>query len=277
MTATKAPAISIKTDSNGNIIPLTMEDARKAAPAAFATTQGPNIKSKAYNFTSSEEIIGHMSDLGFSLVSARQSKSRVQLHQEFGTHTLAFMKDGLYVSDNNGGIEARPTITLINNHSGIYPVQFTSGLFRQVCSNGLCVSEKDFGGFRERHTKYTAQQVKELVDERIDGMGTIVKNINIWSGREMSSAERFAFATESLALRIGNDRKPEQYEIAGVLEAHRKEDEGNDLWHVFNRVQENIINGGFDLANRKARAIRNPMADLNVNMKLWAIAEQYSN
>ena len=274
---TKAPAISIKTDSNGIIIPLSLDQARLQAPAAFATTQGPNIRSKAYNFTSSEEIIGHMDNLGFSLVSARQSRNKVALHKEFGTHTLGFMKDGLYVSDSKGGIEARPTITLINNHCGIYPVQFTSGLFRQVCSNGLCVSDKEFGGFRERHTKYTAQQIADLVDERVDGMGQIVKNINVWSGREMSAAERFAFATEALALRLTSDRKPEQYEIAGILEANRIEDKGNDLWRTFNTVQENIVRGGFELGNRKAKAIVNPMADISINQKLWALAEQYAN
>lgn len=274
---TKAPAVFIKTDSNGNIIPLQLDQARLQAPAAFATTQGPTIRSRHYNFTSSEEIIGHMDNLGFSLVSARQSKSRVAMHKEFGTHTLGFMKDGLYVSDNKGGIEARPTITLINDHSGRYPVQFTSGLFRQVCSNGLCVSDKEFGGFRERHTKYTAQQIADLVDERVDGMGQIVKNINIWSGREMGMGERFAFATEALALRLSSDRKPETFEIAGVLQANRTEDKGDDLWRVFNRVQENMVRGGFRIGKRKAKEIVNPIADLVLNQKLWTLAEQYAN
>jgi hypothetical protein len=93
----------------------------------------------------------------------------------------------------------------------------------------------------------------------------------------MTSKEQFAFATEALALRLSGDRKPEQYELTGLLEAKRKEDQPNDLWHVFNRVQENLTKGGFELNERTARAIKNPMMDFEMNMKLWSIAEAYAS
>ena len=43
-----------------------------------------------------------------------------------------------------------------------------------------------------------------------------------------------------------------------------------------NILQENIIKGGFQLNDRQARAITNPVEDLNLNQGLWQLAEAYA-
>ena len=51
----------------------------------------------------------------------------------------------------------------------------------------------------------------------------------------------------------------------------------NELWSVFNRVQEKLINGNFSYGrkNRKARSIKNFTQDLNINKDLWEMANDY--
>jgi CBS domain containing-hemolysin-like protein len=138
------------------------------------------------------------------------------------------------------------------------------------------IKSHDMGGFRERHTKLTNDGVKLLLDEKLQLADQAVDRINRWSGIQMRNIDMRKFATDALLMRLGEDRQPEEHEIRGILEAHRDSDNKNTLWHVFNRVQENIIKGGFNIGERKARAITNPIADMVLNQGLWQLAEEYA-
>lgn len=263
-------------NSNNMISPMSLQTAKEKAPGIFAP--GPHSRlSKNYKFVSSLDLIEHLDTQGWKLTNAKQSISKKAdpIYTTFGTHIMEFQHNDLYMKDNRGGIEGRPTLVVINNSNGDRPLSIDAGLFRLVCSNGLIIKTQDFGSMKERHIKYTQDEVKVIVDQKIVTMENAVRKINNWIVRPMTSKEQFAFATEALALRLSGDRQPEQYELNGLLESRRKEDSQNDLWHVFNRVQENLTKGGFSLNNREARAIKNPMADFEMNVNLWNIAEKY--
>ena len=63
------------------------------------------------------------------------------------------------------------------------------------------------------------------------------------------------------------------------LKPVRKEDAGNDLWSVFNLVQEKVVEGDFEYVSgvkmRKARKIKNFKQDLDVNKKLFEVAKEF--
>ena len=65
--------------------------------------------------------------------------------------------------------------------------------------------------------------------------------------------------------------------IEDILEPTRDEDKGNDLWRVFNVVQEKITQGGFSAALvgakvRKVRKIKSFEKDLKINQDLFKLA-----
>ena len=268
--------MSKATDFRNNVInSISLETAKDLAPAIFATSPAPTIKSPKYQFTPTFEVIEHMQDMGYLLTGVKQSKSNVDLRKNWGIHITRFQHPDLYIKNPQGEIEARPEVVLINSHDGTRPIQFEMGLFRLVCENGLVIKSQDMGSFRERHTKMNFQEVKNLMDEKVSGLQTVVSKISLWNGVEMNQKERFNFAVEALALRMGSDRQPEQYEIMDILTPKRKADEGNTLWNTYNILQENMIKGGFQLNNRQARAIKNPIEDFNINQDLWALADSY--
>lgn len=262
---------------NNVITSITLEKAKDLAPAIFATSPAPTIKSPKYQFTPTFEVIEHMQDMGYLLTGVKQSKSGVDLRKNWGIHITRFQHPDLYIKNSQGEVEARPEVVLINSHDGTRPIQFEMGLFRLVCENGLVIKDKDMGSFRERHTKYTFSELKDLMDQKVSGLTEVVGKINHWSGIEMTDKQRFNFAVEALALRMGTDRQPEQYEIMDILNPKRKADEGNTLWNTFNILQENLVKGGFQLNNRQARAIKNPIEDFNINQGLWSLADSYAN
>ena len=76
------------------------------------------------------------------------------------------------------------------------------------------------------------------------------------------------------------DMRGMNVDIEQVLRPRRSEDVGNDLWRVFNRIQENIMKGGLEGVSAEGRKIRTqglksmgPVFRTNVN--LWAMAEEY--
>jgi len=105
----------------------------------------------------------------------------------------------------------------------------------------------------------------------------VVSKISQWNMVEMNDKQRYQFAVEALALRLSSDRQPEQYEVLDMLSPKRKADEGNTLWKTYNILQENLIKGGFQLNNRQARAIKNPIEDFTLNQDLWQLADTYSH
>jgi hypothetical protein len=167
-------------------------------------------------------------------------------------------------------------VVFINSHDGSRPLQAELGIFRLVCSNGLVIKTQDLGGFRERHTRLTNDAVKQLLGEKLELAESAVKKINQWSNIEMKAIDLRRFATDALLMRLNEERQPEEHEIFGILESRRQQDSKNDLWHVYNRVQENMIKGGFNIGERQARAITNPIADMVLNQGLWQLAEQYA-
>ena len=64
-----------------------------------------------------------------------------------------------------------------------------------------------------------------------------------------------------------------------LLEPTRPEDKGNDLWSVFNVIQEKILDGSFTYMSgakiRKARKVKNFKQDLEINQKLFAMAAEF--
>lgn len=255
---------------------ISLDRAKELAPAIFATSPAPTIKSSKYNFVPTLDIIEEMDRNGWVLTGAKQSSSKSDLRKDYGIHIVRFQNPALYINDGQGGIEGRPELVFINSHDGTRPLQSELGIFRLVCENGLVVKSHDFGGFRVRHTKLSHDEVKELIDEKVTQMGSSIELINRWVSTEMKTIDMKKFATDALLMRLAEERQPEEHEIMSLLESRRPEDNNNDLWHVFNRVQENMIKGGFQIGERQARSITNPVTDLVLNQGLWQLAEQYS-
>ena len=257
------------------ITSLSLEVAASKAPAIMASSPASYTTDK-YNFMPTTEIISYMNDLGYILTDAKQASSNINLRKDHGMHIVCFQHPDLYVKDNENNVEARPQIVITNSHDGTKKLTFDMGLFRLICSNGLVIKDKDLGYFKEQHNRITFNQVKELIAAKVEILPKTVDKINVWNGREMSQAERQAFAKDAIQLRTGTDRQVMDHEIFSVLEPRRKADAPDTLWHVTNRLQESVIRGGFNLGERKARPITNPWTDLALNKGIWQLAEQYA-
>ena len=275
----QAPNQEQKTAKFKSLSVLTKEQIQASAPQVY-TDHPYGGTSKKYTFIPTFQIIEDMKKLGWEVCQAIAMKSSDNVQKKYGKHMIKFFNPSIFISDGKGGVEAYPQILIMNNHRGWGKFKFEIGVFRLVCSNGLVVKDRDMGSFVMRHLGYSFDELKKLVGDAVEALPGIVTKINTLSERTMTAKEQADFAKQALKVRLGEERECTDEEVRQILQSTRKEDDGNSLWKVFNRVQEHLIKGGFETqtANgsaRKVRKITNIVKDLELNQKLWSLTEAF--
>jgi hypothetical protein len=170
------------------------------------------------------------------------------------------------------GDDSFPQILLTNSHDGKAAFNFRVGIFRLVCSNGLVISDADFNNVSIRHINYSFETLQTKIQEVIAKLPNLVNKINLFKQTELTEAQMADFAQKAAALRT-----KQTINIMDVLTPDRPQDAGNDLWVVFNRIQEKVIGGNYKYGgkNRKARSVKNFQKDIELNEQLFELAESY--
>jgi len=112
----------------------------------------------------------------------------------------------------------------------------------------------------------------------VEKLPLTVECMNKLKTKQMTWDEKEKFALEAIGLRI--DPKTQTISVSELLEPTRKEDQGDDLWSIYNVVQEKLIHGMYNYANgekvRKSRPIKNFQQNMKVNSDLYKLALQYA-
>jgi hypothetical protein len=129
-----------------------------------------------------------------------------------------------------------------------------------------------------RHNQFKLDDVKELADNFSKKLPMIEQSVGRMMSRELTTDEKIQFVKESAKIRFNAEKTLSDMEILGLLTPNRSEDEGDDMWRVFNTVQEKFIRGGVQVSNQrgrmsKMRKIDNILAQNTINTKLWELAE----
>jgi hypothetical protein len=198
-------------------------------------------------------------------------------NQGFQKHMLIFANPEIIINGNDGDT-VFPRILLTNSHDGKNAFTFKAGLFRLVCSNGLVIADEQFGEMKIRHMGYDFEALQSLITEMVEKLPLTVESMNRFKNKQLSEEQKQKFALEALGLRFDTENKT--FNVNEFLTPTRKEDEGSDLWSVFNLVQEKLVNGMFDYRStsktRKARRIKNFQQDVALNTDLYKLALQYA-
>lgn len=166
-------------------------------------------------------------------------------------------------------------IILVNSHDGSSAYQMLAGVFRFVCANGLICGDEVLD-FRIPHRGNVVDRVIEGAYTILDEFERIDRNREAMKRIELNPPEQTAFAKAALAERFEGEPPvtPDQ-----VLAVERREDQGSDLWAVFNRTQEHLVRGGLRARtanNRRTRtrAVTGIDQSVKLNRGLWVLAEE---
>jgi hypothetical protein len=259
---------------------LTKENMKSMAPSIFAEKPSSEV-SKHYTHIPTTKVIDDMELLGWKPIDAKEVKARKNSTRGFQKHLVTFRNDDVVINGQDGDT-VFPQILLTNSHDGKNAFQFQAGLYRLVCSNGLVIADTQFEAVKMRHMGYTFEDLQEKIKEMVEKLPLTVESMNKMKAQEMEQEQILQFAKEAINTRFKKDELNRiKIDFDQLLQPTRKEDEGTDLWSVFNVVQEKIIDGDFEYRAggkvRKAREIKNFKQDMKINKELFDIALSYVN
>lgn len=239
------------------------DDLKKAV--AFANTldnnfiqNTQNIKQKPF-YIESLDVVDLFRKEGWQLQGVAEQRER---SRKIGSHFLQLHHPDLSVLDNKGKTDSVASITIENSCNGAKPLNIHLGVFRLVCSNGAVrkdtVEEQSI-----RHTEFNKLSLESFIN-RINNKSQLMLNeINRLKQHTLTNDEMRELAFQAAKLRYSKDELRE-ISLDDILRINRNEDEGNDVWTVFNRIQESLTH---DVSNFRA--------DINLNKQIYALTEQY--
>ena len=259
---------------------LSKEQLKEVCPVIFAKKASAEV-SKHYTHIPTSKVIDDMELLGWKVVDAKAVKARKNSTKGYQKHLVVFRNPDVVINGKNDDT-VFPQVLLTNSHDGKNAFTFTAGLFRMICENGLVVSTSTFEDVKMRHMGYSFEELQVKIKEMVEKLPLTVESMNKMQATELAQNEMVKFAKKAIKTRFNDDElKRIKIDFKELLNPTRDEDKGNDLWSVFNVVQEKIIDGDFEYVAagkiRKARQIKNFKQDQKINKELFDVALEFAN
>ena len=260
---------------------LTMSDIKTICPAVSTPSPSPELRKKLditdrYVHVPTTQVIEDIQKLGWNPIEACQVNARKR--KGYQRHMIKFVNPDFIVE----GRDEYPELLLSNSHDGTTSFTLDVGIFRLVCSNGMVIKTQDFGSMKVRHYGYDFEAIKSAVTELMQSIPGYLKQVEEMKQQKLEKDQMLDFARKAAMLRFAktNEESIEKIvDLTDFLESTRKEDEGDGLWEVFNRIQEKVVNGKFQYAfgkkERKARPVKGFKQQVKLNQDLWELASSY--
>lgn len=271
---------------------LSMDDLKRLCPAAFLTTPTNPKVSERYVQANTATVIEDLAKLGWFPTDAKQCRKKKNSSGIRSFHMISLQNPDIKIckpiTDADGNttevVDCYPRIILTNSHDGFNSFKFILGLVRLICSNGLVVSSDEMVNMSIRHVNYDFEALRLVVTNAIEQVPNIVNTMNTMKNTILSEDDKKELATAVVKIRKEVDDNAkidiDEKTIKDILMPVRDEDEGDDLWTIFNVCQEKLIKGGFQSVgknnkSRKQRSITSIKKDINYNQRLWETAMRY--
>lgn len=261
---------------------MTEDEMRRIAPSIFAMTAHESRSERFRPIPTIEVLRGLMKE-GFVPVGARQSASRIEGKAYYTKHLIRLRRVDDGKTYNVGDTVCE--ILLKNANDGTSAYELMAGLFRIRCLNSLVTQTGTIDAIKVRHSGDVAGKVIEGTYRVLEEAERTLAAPQDWGAVTLNRDEKEIMAEAAHVLRFGDSQgetttpiKPEQ-----LLIPRRIDDRNDDLWTVWNSVQENCIKGGLRGVGRddlgrprrvKSRAVNGIDQDIKLNKALWLIGEK---
>lgn len=253
---------------------------------SFNREQGHGVTEK-YKVIKTGDLIKSFQAEGYEITKTQVGRTRKVELQGYQKHLIRMRHPGLVLSQDG----LTPEIVLKNSYDGTSAFNIMMGVFRIVCSNGLVVG-----------TAYESLRVRHIGQDVLTKVFAALKNIQAQTDRIGDDIARFSSIQLNdsqafdFARRIASHLVPDNTLTVGpvqgtlkfqdLLAVRRTDDQGQDLWTVLNRVQENALRGGLrylsrndkgQIRNQSVRRINSIDRNIEVNRLVWDVASEIAD
>lgn len=223
-------------------------------------------------FIETDQAVKDLKQMGWKIHGVHEVRTRKNF--KVYQHYLKFYHPDFLIKTSNNKKECVANIVLGNSWGPNPTMTFDIGVFRKVCKNGLMGYSRGYLGKIKQENKgiqkYDSfmQNVDEITHDVI-GYFSQMRDIKI------EPSKMGELAMKALNLRF--DLKQLRVDPAQLLLARRPEDQGMDLWSVYNRIQENLTQPNY-LVDTNGNLIDRTLSvseDLKINKELLKLVEAF--
>lgn len=281
--------------------PISVDKIPLICPNAAMANKG-KLRSNAYTHVDTMGLVRFFVAAGLIPVYAAQTQKRVEQYsfnpfeeigetqdadnENDGWHKISLMRsqDAYQLTQrlsSKGSIF--PMVSIINSHDGTHRLSLSSGMLRQICNNGLSVTNPT-NSFVARHT----EDLSDLLDEAqriLTGSEETIEYINKGKGKVLDlESNEYRWLDNNMV--IAKYEKPD-YKLSNLLYLpSHSEEEGSKVsaWSFYNDRQEaltrgygNMIGYGTDKHGNsfekvvKIRGIKSPKTNHVIQEKFWGV------
>lgn len=240
---------------------------KNSAPAVFSSSPSPKMSDR-YSFVNTYEVLGAFENEGWMVNSVTQRGMGM-----YNTHEIR-LRNGDMPKVGDDFLEA----IIRNSHNGTTKFSVSAGIHRLVCKNGLTIPSSISEGFSIRHQNFDIGEVRRVTDEFAEKLPKIEVSIGKMKSKILTDEEMEKYVIKASELRWKSDSIPNVLPIEQILAPRRQEDVQNDMWTVFNRVQESFIRGNVGYRtkngrNSKLKSLNDIVVTNKINTGLWELAD----
>lgn len=242
---------------------LTVEQCNERYPAVGNSVAKDTVTSK-YMHVSTYDYLKYLEADGLRPYQVQGTRCRDVTNKVYAKHAV-FLTNPDWIKE---GCEYFPTVVMLNAHDGSSSVTFMIGVYRIVCSNGLVIGSSLSKPIRVRHLHANRERLHAVYNQLVAQITILDRAISNMRSTPVSLEAEHAFIDSAVQLRWG-DKVPQnkKFDSNSLNMAHRLEDTTPNVWTLYNRVQENILNKG-----RGYRRVASIDKNIKINQGLWDAA-----
>ena len=229
-----------------------------------------NCTSDNYQFVDSKQVIKQFENKGFQLDSVSSAQVRNPSKEGFQKHIMIFSRPDLILDDGN-----KVQILARNAHDGSSSLMLNIGVYRAVCANGL-VAGNDLFQSRVIHLGDIRKKINDSIVEIAAKTGDLKKQVNLMQSNELDFKDNLNLLQFAADIRLKDIDNLLSVDLNTIDRVRRRDDFGQDLYTVFNRIQESIIRGGIKYRTAKGKnttcKINSITKNIELNRQLWSKA-----
>jgi hypothetical protein len=255
--------------------PISDDTMALVAPSIFAVAAHES-RSERYTQIPTSRVLAGLRSEGFHPFAVAQSGARDESKRNFTRHMIRLRREGQAIVG-----DSHPEIILVNSHDGTSAYHMHFGWFRLVCSNGMVVADGPSAEIKVRHSGNAQNVLSEVVSgahQLVSSVEEQAEQVDRFRATRLLPAEAKLFADAAIDVRF--EERPAGLRTEQVLAARRYADNGDDLWSVTNRIQENLVQGGLSWRDagrgrrHSSRAVTGISQDTKLNQAIWTLASK---
>lgn len=244
---------------------------------SFTQDQKHATKSERFIAIKPSEIGDIFKANNFEMIHLKGGKARIDDRQDFQT-TIS-----RYRSKDNFNLGNGLHLDIIMKAPHLYgSIEMVLGFFRMQCANQLNVGQR-FLTIKIPHTGQVEIAIQNGINELLNQRYDLKRTIESMQATNLTDDQSHELARKIAMDRINKGAESIKHVHTNyLLKSRRYEDQGNDLFTVLNRIQENVLKTGvhyveskntaglITLSNEKTKAIKdNTKTTIDLNSMMF--------